>query len=152
MGIFMFCTFYFWVEIFQNEKMPIYLAYFGSKWKNKTTLFSSTLKVCLQLWWISVEVSVKISSVTFSVVRRHTGTVLTVHFMNYSLKLRVTIGSTSWWQYCRLCRVLRKPLDDKGAELGDVSTSIWIFLNLPSLCIGMPKTDGVLSWCQIYVK
>ena len=41
--------------------------------------------------------------------------------------------------------VLRKPLDDKGAELGDVSTSIWIFLNLPSLCIGMPKTDGVLS-------
>ena len=39
----------------------------------------------------------------------------------------------------------KKALNDKGAELGDVSTSIWIFLNLPSLCIGKPQTDGVLS-------
>ena len=90
-----------------------------------------------------MEVSVKISSVTFSVVRRHTGTVLTVHFMNYSLKLRVTIGSTSWWQYCRLCRVLRKPLDDKGAELGDVSTSIWDILESPFLMHRKAKD----RWC-----
>ena len=64
-----------------------------------------------------MEVSVKISSVTFSVVRRLTGTVLTVHFTNYSLKLRETIGSTSWWQYCRLCRVLSRAVSSfRGAR------------------------------------
>ena len=45
----MFWTFYFWVGNFQNDKMPLSRT-FWLKMKNKTTLFSSTLKV----WWNKV--------------------------------------------------------------------------------------------------
>ena len=44
MGIFMFCTFLFESKIFKTRKC-LYLACLGLKWKNKTTLFSSTLNV-----------------------------------------------------------------------------------------------------------